>query len=588
MNRRLVPVIGALLATFTVGGGMIGSPIIALGGLVAVVLFLLVVAVAQRRSAIDPAWSKPPVPQSVGTPVHDRGAQREIGRALGAVESRELLYSPWFAIGLGLLLVIFVGFSVAGSDLGNGPVWMQTVHLAPWFAHPLAGLTIIAVFRAVTRSKRDDTDELFDGCPTGRDVRTGAQLRTMIVPVGAFAVFLVMYFAVTLARYPSLHGPVTWGFLPIVLTSMVLLVGAVYLGTALGVWLPYGVVPIVAVVAVGMVSLGIRSDGDPGWNGRASLSTFGPESDSPMLIALTAPWAYLAWMAALTTIVAVIALARYTRRRGVWITGATGVVVALVASSFAVRPVAADSAADVADLILRPSAHQTCATTTNQAISVCTFDDYPELRARVVDDLRPLADELKGLIGPMTVRQVYDGSITDLPEAVRGIVGPELPELPADEVGIGFGADRDALLADRLAVALWALDTPHTRGDDVHPESVAAQARGVLALWLAARGLDADEAIRLASVDESDSPDDAYGRGYAWPSGCAPVVWSAQDLRAARTVLTLPGEVVRDVLRGDPGRWSDPATTTDELMETLGLDPVGPFDVVEARAEDYC
>ncbi len=592
MSRRLVHVIGAVLATMTFGGFLVGSIPTAFGGLVALLVFLAVASIRQRRSVVDPAWTRSPAVQQSGghIEVRRRSTPREVSRALGVVESRELLYSPWFAVGIGLLVVIFVSFTMfTDTDLGNGAVWLQTAHLAPWFAHPLAGMTIIATFRAVTRSRRDDTDELFDGCPAGRDVRTAAQLRTVIVPLAVYGCFLVVYAIALITRWPHIHGPFSGGIVAIIAASFVLLVGSVFLGTALAVWVPYAVVPIVAVFAVGLLSLRLRGDGDPGWNGRASLSTLGPEGDTPMLIVLTSRWAYLAWIAALTTIVAVIAMSRYNRRRNVWITGVVGIVAALIAGSFAMRPVAAGDAAEVADLILNPADHQTCVTTDNQAISICTFDDYPELRSRVTEALLPLAEELELFAGPVTVRQIYDDSIGDLPSSMRTVLGSKLPVLPAGEVGIGLYADRDALLADRLAVALWALDAPHSRRDDLLPASVAGQARGVLALWLAARGLATDDAVTLASVDDDfETPDDAFERGYAWPSGCAPVVWSGQDLQAARAVMALPEQSVRDVLLGAPDRWRDPATTTDELMAALDLAAVGPFEVVVVRPEDYC
>jgi hypothetical protein len=592
VSRRIVPVVGAVLATMTVGGFLLGSFQVALVGLATLLLFLVAVSIDRRRAVDDPAWTRSPLtPHADGDIAGRRHATpREVSRALGLVESRELLYSPWFAVGVGLLIVIFVSFTMfTNTDLGNGAVWLQTVHLVPWFAHPLAGMTIIATFRAVTRSRRDDTDELFDGCPTGRDVRTAAQLRTVMVPLAAFGGFLAIYALALLTRWQHIHGPLTGGALAVIAASFVLLVGAVFLGTALGVWLPYAVVPIVAVFAIGAFSIGLRSDGDPGWNGLASLSTLGPEGDNPMLIALTSPWAYLAWIGALTTIVAVIAMSRHDRRRSVWLTGVGGVAAALVAGSLAVQPVEADDAAEVADLIMNPADHQTCTTTTNQAVSVCTLREYPELRSRVTESLLPLSEELKLFAGHVTVRQIFDGSIEGLPDAARAIVGGELPGLPGDEVGIGLGADRDALLADRLAVALWALDAPHTRGDDQQPVPIGREARGVLALWLAARGLDIDDAVTLATVDDEwETPDDAFERGYVWPSGCAPVVWSAQDLEAARAVMALPEQTVRDVLVDDPSRWRDPATTTDELLAALGLTAVGPFEMVLARPEDYC
>ena len=108
----------------------------------------------------------------------------------------------------------------------------------------------------------------------------------------------------------------------------------------------------------------------------------------------------------------------------------------------------------------------------------------------------------------------------------------------------------------------------------------------MVALWLAARGLDADAAARLASYQGSGA--DAFEQGLAWPGGCGPVVWSPQDLAAARAVLALPAAEVQAVIAGDLARWSSPAASTDELLAVLGLASQGPPEPMEIRAEDWC
>lgn len=73
------------------------------------------------------------------------------------------------------------------------------------------------------------------------------------------------------------------------------------------------------------------------------------------------------------------------------------------------------------------------------------------------------------------------------------------------------------------------------------PLAIDGQARGVVALWLAARGLDLDDAMHLATVEEPGDSDenlirgqttDPFEHGLAWPTMCGPVVWSPQDLVA--------------------------------------------------------
>jgi hypothetical protein len=112
-----------------------------------------------------------------------------------------------------------------------------------------------------------------------------------------------------------------------------------------------------------------------------------------------------------------------------------------------------------------------------------------------------------------------------------------------------------------------------------------------VALWLATRGLDPDDAAIASTAADPGSPD-AVARGsvvdVADHCHAPAVVWSAQDLAAARVVLALPENAVASALHADWDHWIDPRTGTDELLAALGQEPAGPFDRIEARPGSSC
>jgi len=103
-------------------------------------------------------------------------------------------------------------------------------------------------------------------------------------------------------------------------------------------------------------------------------------------------------------------------------------------------------------------------------------------------------------------------------------------------------------------------------------------------------GADAN-AVGLATTSDNPGSADAFERGSLQssdPCSAPPVVWSAQDLSAARAVVALPATQVAGVVADGWARWSDPRTGTDELLTALGLPAVGPFDDVVARPGESC
>lgn len=599
MSRRLVPVLSAVLATAFFGGLAFGSPLSSLLFVGPVVALLAWVAVHGRRPAREEArWLSPAPAPAPGRPVLAvPGTSRQVATALGRAESHELAFSAWFGIGVGFLVVIFVTFAVINAD-DNGQVWLEMVGMSPWFAHPLAGMTIVAAHRAATRPTRDGTEELFESCPTEPVVRTLALLRTAVVPVGVFTAFLVAYSVALYLGSPAIHGPLSFHALPVLAAGPVLVAGAVFLGVALGSWVRFGLAPVVAVVAVGFFALRLSTAGDPGWNGSSALSTFGPQADSPLLVELLPTWWYLLWVAALGVAVAVMAVLRSRRDRLVWLTGAAAVAVAVVAALLGTAPPGGGEARRVADLVAHPAAHQSCDRSPGGTLQVCTYRPYGELRRRVLAAVGPVGRALPATVPPMTIRQGFGGDEDDLPARVRRLIPTGIPEQGEGEIEIDYAGDDAALQEYRLRVAFAGLGLPlPPETADEGPASIAGQARGVVALWLAARGLDLDEALHLATVENPGDPDqnlvrgggnDAFERGLAWPTMCGPVVWSPQDLEAARTLMRAPQAKVAAVVARGFNRWSDPTTATDELLGELGLPSAGPAETVVIRTEAHC
>lgn len=595
MNRRVVPLLAASCTAVVFGAIGFGSLMISLVFVGPAVALLVYVAVTRRRPApAEARWTSPALAQPV---LAAPGRPRQVAAALGRVESHELAVSAWFGIGLGFLAVIFTLLAVVYVD-DNGDTWLQAAGMSPWFAHPLAGMTVVATHRAATRPARDGTDELYESCPTEPAVRAVALLRTAAVPAAVFAGFLVVYGVAIYVGSESLHGPVSLDALPVVLAGPVLAAGSVFLGVALGSWVRFGLAPVIAVVGVGLLALQLATAGDPGWNSSSALSTFGPQADSPLLLPLLPRWSYLLWMVALAVLVAVVALLRFRRDRPVWLAGAAAIALAMVAASFATRPVA-DESRLVADLIARPAAHQTCSEPTGVRVEICTYDGYGELRERVAAAVVPIGRALPATAPLISVQQRFDGTEADLPPAVVAALPVGLPSPAEDEVWIGFGAADDALLGYRLRVAFTALGLalPSGAEDGEGPLPIDGQARGVVALWLAARGLDLDDALHLATVEEPGDSDenlirgettDPFEHGLAWPTMCGPVVWSPEDLEAARAVLRLPEAEVAAVVSRGFHRWSDAGTGTDELLVELGLPRAGPYTDIVSRTESFC
>jgi len=134
----------------------------------------------------------------------------------------------------------------------------------------------------------------------------------------------------------------------------------------------------------------------------------------------------------------------------------------------------------------------------------------------------------------------------------------------------------EAAKGARMWVALTAVGvTEQQSGSQV--VSLEGEARGVIALWLAMRGVDERTADTMTSFDPgADSTASSYYR--PWPDSCfagpTPVIWAATDLDAARLLIAAPEDQVHELLRSDWTHLTNQRTSTAELLDAAGLDPV--------------
>jgi hypothetical protein len=342
---------------------------------------------------------------------------------------------------------------------------------------------------------------------------------------------------------------------------------------------------LVAVFAIGFAGIQLNVIGGSGWNPLVPLSTAPAVDGTPPMFTDRPVWWHLGWIVGLTSVVGVVALALHRRDRPVVIAGAVAVAVALAAGIGATRPLPTSAASRIAAAVAMPEADQQCMAT--GPVEICVFPLYRGALEDVTDRVAPIAAVLPADAGRFTLRQVYHDNLDELPPEVHRLLTEADLERPDSEVPLGFEGDLAELAGSDLALRVVGL--PFEPDDDLLPTVVAGQARGVVALWLAARGLDPDDAAAAATAADPGSGD-AFARGSVEEDSCnAPaVVWSGQDLAAARAVLALPGEDVTRIVGDGWERWIDPRVGTDELLAAFGLDPVGPFDEVVARPGNSC
>jgi hypothetical protein len=434
---------------------------------------------------------------------------------------------------------------------------------------------VLAAHRARTRSYRDGTQELFETCPTSQSTRTLGHLLTAWVPATLALVFLTVQTVAFTQGVTFVYGHVGARQIAALLGAVVLCIGATALGVALARWAPWTLVPVAAVIAVGFVSTRLATSGDRLTEPLRQLSTWLNDPDTNLRF--TAPhWlAHHLWIVALVGVVATLAVLRDRRRPAVIAAGAVFVLAALASAVVATRPVDTSDARRIAALIDEPEAHQVCVDAAG--LPVCAYAGDGALADHFAAEIAPVvAAAPPGALAGWAVRHGWDVDPDDLDPEVRRLLevdSRDRPIIPISLLGHD-AADQGA----RFWVALTAVGIT----EDTTPGStlnVGHQARGVIAFWLATRGVDAETAAAMTSFVD-DPGESGSGGSRPWPDDCyagpAPVSWALTDLDAARLLIAAPESEITELLHADWDHLTGRGTTTDELLSAAGLGPVTP------------
>jgi hypothetical protein len=510
--------------------------------------------------AVEGSWDGPSAAVTPAT----RPARGSIARALGQVEARELAYSPWFHAGVGFCVL----FLVAITSFERG--WWSSAGLLPLMVHPLCGLTIVGVHRNVTRSRRDGLDELFESCPATPEDRRRGHLLTSTVPASVAAVWATVLLVGAALVLDGMYGPIDGRVAADVAVTIVLPVGAVALGVLVGRIAPWLLAPFVALGVITFVNLEFWDEPD----GRGWLSTGRTSGVDPVFVQPPSLGQVL-WIGAITAIVAAVAIGPWRRgRRALVVAGAS--VVALAGVSLVALSPGDAHVERLAGYATGDRRFSDCHDLAGLA-ELCVPQPYADHGERMAASLLPVAAAVpaSAAVEPMHLGFLPD-DIDSLQADVRDRVGEVAP--PEGFIDLPLSHHQSAMRVARftLAAALVGVEL----GPDA-PENVLldGEARGVVLLWLATRGLDDAQVSAVLTPADRSSP---TMRGHIWPGTCgADLQWAPQDVAAARALVAADDQVVSDVLAAHWGQWTSPSTRTDDLLIAVRLAPVGTPDSID-------
>jgi hypothetical protein len=606
---RLVGRVAGSIALVTVVMAFVVAVMIGLGGgfliLAPLGLGVGLVLYYRRSRTAEIGWSGAPATVAtapalvpIGEPrdethraaraVNPRRPRMAAVASLARVEARELIASPWLHVGIAFWLVILALFGVVFvADIDRS--WLEFFGIATLVCHPFAAFAIVAAHRNRTRSRRDHCDEMFDACPVDGDARTLGHLATAWVGALINTLFILLLFALFATRSPHIYGPLGGYVVAAVLACAVVGAGAVALGVTLGRWAPWGLVPFVAVVAIAVAGDRINGIGEPSYATDRLLATMVATTGIDPIFLPQLWWERLAWLAAISVVVAAIGLlgGRYTRATVAVLGGAT--VVALVAAVLIVRPATGD-ADRVADLVGDPVAHSTCVSA-GAGVEVCAYEGYEGLAQDTAAALAPVAAAVPdGVLRDVVFVAYYEQSIGRLTAETQDAFDKRGIRLPEDALRLRFNAHPSNFEAVRLRLAARAVGLPTDATDNEWPTPIAGRSQGVIALWLATRGMDDSTRARLITVDV-DAHSGDIPSGAIWPGTCheenQALQWSPSDIEATRRLFAIPDEQVQQVLLDLWDELTSPDATTDELLAAVGAQPLGFVEPVDLR-HDSC
>ncbi len=553
-----------------------------------------------------------------------RGAPWSVVLAIARVEGVRMLRHPATVVGTVLATAL------ATTELWpHPPVLHRDVPLLATCALLLAAGVLLAASLAGSRIVRDDVDPLVTVAASSTATRTCGVLLGLLWPAAGAALWCSAGTGV-LAMAGGVGRPAVADVLAP--AGTVLVAGAV--GVFVGRWFPWA---FAGIVALPLMASGLVIGSGQTFVRRPALHRLMPWSDwSPggagwIEMWPRAPGHHLAYVVLLAATIAGFALLRDRRHLGViaFVVGCAAGAGLLAGQLLAVWDEPERVAALVRD-VQDPASRLRCQA--QDGVEVCVPDGYgawdPDIREQVLAAWAtlpahvppgPVRVELQGQMPAALLASLPSHVVEDLPPdlrelAARPFMSDMAPVPQAGVVGLSHRrAGGSAGAAQRLDLALGVLGQEtavplHHRYEDAQgtgdglpgfhegcaPDLTAAE---VLTFALAAL---ADPAARDALARDLDA------RPYGWVGPDGPVLFGAVAFddsfelaggattssaltgmthllgvtgpwsRGAATLGLRVADGVDDVreLHVDWDRWVDPATTADDLVDALGVDPL--------------
>lgn len=522
------------------------------------------------------------------------GTQRAGGVQIARAEGRQMLRNEVFLVGIFMSVAILVLFGLvwASSNIGSQNSWRFWLALLPVFTLPFAGMTLVAMNLAALRSRREGCEELFASCPASATTRVVGHVGSVWMALLVQVVFV----AATVANGTFIadhFGAIDAASLGDIAVSFVLVFCAGSLAVALARWLPNPLVALVALVALALGASAIGGIGGHHWSLTRQFSIWPRYPDHDWAFAVRPNWWHAAYLLSLGLAVAVVAVARQRRDRWTLLIGVGAASLAGITGFVQSRPMSTGDAKRIAAMISDPASHSSCQST--DGLTLCAYRDYSEITkawAKVLTAPFAAVEPQRRSQGLTVVW--HEPRLDRLDPAVR-------EQTDIEALANSWSSDQstwngvavvgtESNPVNRLALGLWSVGLPLVPDGDV-PCWVGGQARGIVALWVAAQGMGRADAKRFVSGSWSRLGDDHGGAkvpaewtdGYIWIGNATPpVLWSAADIAAGQAIVTLDPIFVRDTLWADWKRWSDHAATTEDLLAKLGVDATGARSAIPA------
>lgn len=540
---------------------------------------------------------------------------RRVALVLARIEGRRLIQKPflWFAVAVGAGILLVMTWSKA-------PVLHRDDTIVALSMLPLAVATYLLSNVAVTRARRNGTEELYNAAPATPVARTTAHLLALAWPFALSIVLTGLAIAYLKASggvwWPSLQEVATGPMIVLLLGAAGVLVGRI-VGSAIA-----GTVGLIGLATVQLYFMHYSSIYDARPRLRwAAFWLNGDEYIPRELFFRPAGW-HLLYLTGIAALFAAAARMRHGVR--LFRLVAAGAAIAVLSVG-----VWGQSRRQGLERTISPEAaarHERLVCQTHDGVRYCTWGAYTPWISEWRGVVSAVFDSVPVPVKPgLTVRQAL---ATPFEDAARRTDGPSDPDVIRTETSWGtrFRAGvAEFALASRAAA--WAVGLPVTDepvvvrwteesirayeaqlGPDSGPYERPAvgsvmyagpctpsgQARSIVALWLAARSTpDAANALR-AFVREQPYGIRFYeagGAGYVsdfgspsmylpeWPFFVSQhIEWGTAEANYAAQLLDRPAERVDRIIREQWRRLVDPAATTEDAVALFGLSPLPTFD----------